>query len=64
MMKIITSSAVWDAGYFIDAASLDNNLIADVGANKNRFASRLKGGADKLLASLNKTCDAVAGYDH
>ena len=64
MMNIITHSAVWDAGYFIDPAALDNNLIADVGANKNRYASRLKAGADKLLASLDRSCDSVAGFDH
>ena len=64
MMKIITSSAVWDAGYFLDAASLDNNLIADINANKNRYASRLKSGGPKLLASFNKYCDDVAKFDH
>ena len=64
MMYIITHSAVWDAGYFIDSASLDSNLIADIGTNNNRYSKRLEKGADKLLKSLDKICNDVAGFTH
>ena len=53
MLDIIYTTRVWDASYWYANASIDNNLVSDCGANKNRWAARLKAGqpvAEKAVA--------------
>ncbi len=42
MLEIIETTRAWDASYWYAEASIDTNLVADAGANKNRWASRTK----------------------
>ena len=42
MLEIIESTRAWDASYWFAEAAIDTNLVADAGANKNRWAARTK----------------------
>ena len=53
MMRLIFDSRVWDAGYWYEPSAVDSMLLSDVNANKNRYAKRVPGGADKLQAALD-----------
>ncbi len=53
MMRLIFDSRVWDAGYWIDSASVHSMLLSDVGTQKNRYAKRVPSGETKLQAALD-----------
>ena len=59
MMTLIFNSRVWDAGYWLDQASVHSMLLSDVGTQKNRYAKRVPSGETKLQANLDSYYDKV-----
>ena len=52
MLEIIMNNRVWDASLWIEK-TVDAQLCSDCSANKNRFASRIKSGKDKILKAID-----------